>query len=123
MANATDQQMQVYCDTEIRPWWERMRGVYLFAKSAKLLIDDEYARSQSASAWADARTDGPPHLLQSGNGANPDDLQNFNAAITALITIIEGTDNASDAANAAMIRSCWSVGQRACVQPPPVFTQ
>lgn len=114
---ATDTQMQVFCDAQVRPWWEQFRAVYVTAKSSKALDDDVYARATSTSAWADARTDGPPHLLQSGNDANPDDVTNFNTAITALIAILEGTDTASDATNAAALRTAWGVGQRACVRP------
>lgn len=117
MANATDQQMQAYCDQRIRPFAEAARALYLAAKDDSAAIGDEYARATSATAWADNRADGPPHLLQSGNAANPDDLLNFNAFITALFTIIDGTAPANDAANAATLRSTWSVLQRACVRP------
>ena len=119
---ATDAQMQTFCDVWLRPLSERFRGTYLFAKSAQAMDGDEYARAISTTAWADARTDGPPHLMQSGNGANPDDLLNFNAFAAALVAIIDGTNTAQDAANAATLRSNWTVLQRACVQPPPVFS-
>lgn len=122
MALATDAQMQSFCDKYIRPSAEQMRGLYLFLKSAQALDGDEYARATSTTAWADARTDGPPHLLQSGNSANPDDLLNWNALAVAFIQIIEGTNTANDATNAATLRANYSVLVRACVQPPPVFT-
>jgi hypothetical protein len=66
-----------------------------------------YARAASASAWADNRSPlDPPHLLQAGNSANPDDFLNFNAFISALITFFE-TDQAA----------AWAVLLRACVRP------
>lgn len=116
MANAVDQQMQNYCDQRIRPRSETFRGFLNSIQDDKNSIGDEYARANSVTAWADARTDGPPHLLQAGNSANPDDVLNYNAFITALLTIVNGTDNGSDANNAATIRSTWPVLQRACVR-------
>jgi len=117
MAEATDSQMQAFFDQRIRTFGELARTLYLAAKDHKAAIDDEYARASGTNRYNDARTDGPPHLLQSGNGANPDDLLNFNQFITAFTTIIDGSDIANDAANAAAMRSAWAVLQRACVRP------
>lgn len=120
---ATNQQMQTAADTYLRPFWERARGLKLFGDAIAASEDSWYARAISTTAWDDARTDGPPNLLQSGNGANPDDFLNLNSFVTAFKTIIEGTNTANDAANAAALRNAWNAGMRACVQPPPVFTQ
>lgn len=113
--SASDSQMQAYCDQRIRPRAEQFRAAINAIRDDKASIDDEYARAISNVGWADDRTDGPPHLLQSGNSANPDDMTNYNAFITAMIDIIDGTG--SDASNAAAVRSAWTVFQRACVRP------
>lgn len=118
MAEATDQQMQIYADQRIRPFAEAMRAVILGEDDDKLAIDDVYARASGTNPWSDNRTDGPPHLLQAGNGANPDDFLNFNAFISALSGIIEAADSTNDAANAAALRSAWPVLRRACVRNP-----
>lgn len=120
---ATNQQMQTGADQYWRPFWEHARALKLFGDTIKADGDSWYARAISTTAWADARTDGPPNLLQSGNSSNPDDYVNLNSFITAFKTIIEGTDTVNDAANAAALRSAWNTGMRACVQLPPVFTQ
>lgn len=105
MAEATDLQMQNYCDQRIRPAAEAVQSLLTRLKLDKAQIDDLYARASGVDAWADARTDGPPHLLQSGNGANPDDLLNYNAFATELITFIETTKAAE-----------WAVLQRSIVR-------
>ena len=112
---ATDQQVQNYCDQRIRVRAEQARALVLSVRDDKAAIDDAYARAASNSAWADARTDGPPHLLQCGNSVSPDDILNYNAFISALVAILDGTGN--DANNAATVRSTWAVFQRACVRP------
>lgn len=119
MANATDQQMQAFCDQRIRPRAEALRLLLQQITDDAAAIGDEYARATSASAWADARTDGPPHLLQSGNSANPDDLLNYNALIVALTNIITGasTANGTQAADCNTVKTNWSVLMRACVRP------
>lgn len=116
MPEATDQQMQAFADTRIRPFAERLELLIINAREHKAAIDDEYARAVGTSRWNDARTDGPPHLLQSGNSANPDDFTNFNSLITALLTVVDGTDPGADAANAAAIRSALPVLNRAVVR-------
>jgi len=114
MPDATNEQMQVYCDTRIRPRAEAFRLFLAQIADDKASIGDEYARAASVSAWADARDDGPPHLLQAGNSANPDDVLNYNAFITALLEIVNTGGN--DAADAATLRSTWAVLNRACVR-------
>lgn len=115
MAEATNAQMQAFADDRVRRRAEQARALYLACKDDKAAIDDVYARANGSNRWDDARTDGPPHLLQSGNSANPDDMNVYNAWITALISIIDGTGD--DAANAAALRSNWAAFQRACVRP------
>lgn len=126
MPEATDTQMQNYADQRIRVRAEQFRDLLIGMRDDKAANGDEYERATTnppvAGQWLDARTDGPPHLLQSGYSAqdtpsNPDDLTNYNAFITAILTIIDGADNANDAANAAAIRSTWAVLNRACVRP------
>lgn len=115
MAAATDEQMQRYCDERVRVFAEHVRAVVAEARDHKGAIDDVYARASEGAAWADARTDGPPHLLAAGSGANPDDVLNFNAFVSALTDILDG--NGTDATNAATLRSTWAVLVDACVRP------
>lgn len=109
---ATDAQVQQYVDQRIRVRAEQCRALLNSILDDKASIDDVYAAcTQQNPTWIDNRTDGPPHLLV------PSDVPNFNALITALITIINGTATANDAANAASIRNAWPVLQKACVRP------
>lgn len=101
MAEATNIQMQQYCDQRIRPFAETWALLIARAREHKLAIDDIYARAVSVNAWNDARTDGPPHLMQAGNSANPDDVLAFNALITALIDLVD--NNAGDATAKAAV--------------------
>ncbi len=107
MAEATNAQMQTYADTRLRVFAEAARAIYLAAKDHKAAIDDVYARASGSNRWNDARSPlDPPHLLQAGNSASPDDFLNFNGFITDLITFFETTDAAA-----------WAVLLRACVRP------
>lgn len=115
MAAATNAQMQTFADGRIRVRAEQLRALINSFRDDKAVIDDVYARATSATAWADARTDGPPRLLQSGNSANPDDFLNYNALISALLSIIDG--QGTDANNAATIRANWPVLDHASVKP------
>lgn len=115
MANANDAQMQVYCDTRIRPRAEAFRLLVAQCTDDKNNITDEYARGVSASAWADNRTDGPPHLLKSGNSASPDDILNYNGLLTTFLALIAGTATAQ---NVTDFPGQWAVLQRACVRAP-----
>lgn len=105
MAEATDAQMQAFCDQRIRQRAEALRLLLDQCNDDKSAIGDEYARATGTNAWADARTDGPPHLLQSGNSANPDDLLNYNALISSFIAWV------------ATNQSSWNVLMNACVRP------
>lgn len=107
--------MQTFCDTRLRVLAEALRSVFNAAADAKAADDDVYARATSASRWNDARTDGPPHLLQSGNSANPDDITNFNAALDLIAKFKAGTF--ATLAEANSFAALWAVLQRACVRP------
>lgn len=119
MPEATDIQMQTYCDQRIRVRAESQRLLLSQYADDKLSIDDEYSRGAGTNAWADARTDGPPHLLQSGNSANPDDVLNYNSFVSAMLNVFNGTgeDDATKAGYVNAIRSAYPVFQRACVRP------
>jgi hypothetical protein len=96
---ATDVQMQEYCDQRIRVRAEQIRALLAAMQDDKAAIDDVYARASDAnSPWADARTDGPPHLLVSS------DILSYNTFIMDLIAAIQ-----NDAQ--------WPVVYKACVRP------
>ncbi len=121
MPTATNQQMQNYCDQRIRPRAEAIRLLLAQLTDDTANIGDEYARAVSNSGWADGRTDGPPHLLQSGNGASPDDVLNYNAFAVALRNLLNGAsvaNGSSVAADAASVAADWPVLLRATVRPP-----
>lgn len=64
MANATDQQIQNFVDTRVRPQAEAARALALAFDDTIASIGDIYAALNVQSpTWADSRTDGPPHLL------------------------------------------------------------
>ena len=114
MAAATDPQMQTFANERVRVFAEAFRAVLVAARDHKSAIDSVYERGVSNSRWTDARTDGPPKLLISGNSANPDDMLNFNTFIASLTDIIDGVG--TDATNAASLRSTWAVLVDACVR-------
>lgn len=116
MPEATNTQMQAFCDQRIRVRAEVARSLKGAFADDKAAIDDVYTRATGANQWADARTDGPPHLLAAGNAANPNDVTNYNAFITSFLAIINGT-SANYAADAQMLRDNWNVFMRACVRP------
>lgn len=115
MPEATNVQMQTFADTRVRVFAEQFRALIAAARDHKSSIDDVYARAVGGSRWNDARTDGPPHLLQSGNSASPDDMLTFNAVVSDIIDII---DNVGDqAAKCADLRTTWAILVDACVRP------
>lgn len=112
---ATNAQMQAYADQRVRPMAEKIRNVFALAADHQAVIDDVYARAVSNDRWNDARTDGPPHLLQSGNSASPDDMLNFNTVLVRLLQFKNGTfANVSEANEFAAL---WAVLQDSCVRP------
>jgi hypothetical protein len=115
MAQATDAQMQQYANERIRPRAEQLRALFNACADDKAANDDVYARAISASRWNDARTDGPPRLLQSGNSANPDDMTNYNAALDLIAKFKAGTF--ASLAEANSFATMWAVILKACVRP------
>lgn len=114
MAEASNQQMQSYADQRVRVRAEDLRDVFAKLADDKAAIDDIYARAAGSSRWNDARQDGPPHLLQSGNSANPDDMLNYNALISTLLDLKAGTATSQQV---AAFPGLWATFQRACVRP------
>lgn len=108
MAEATDTQMQVYADQRLRVRAESLRAIVASLRDDKASIDSVYARAAGVTVWNDARTDGPPKLLASA------DFTNYNAVITSLLAVIDGTATATDIAT---IHNNWAVFQSACVRP------
>ena len=98
MANATNQQVQVFSDSRVRPRCEALRALYNQITDDKANINDVYQNLANNPTWTDNRTDGPPHL------AVPNDILAYNAFITALIAFIQGQGN-------------WAVVMGLCVQP------
>jgi hypothetical protein len=92
-------QMQDYCDQRIRVRAEQVRALLAAMHDDKAAIDDVYARaSDTNSPWADARTDGPPHLLVSS------DILAYNTFIMNMISAIQNDPQ-------------WPVLSKACVRP------
>lgn len=114
MAEATNAQMQRFANERVRPFAEHFRNLLIEARDHRGSIDDIYARAVGNNRWDDARDDGPPHLLKSGNSANPDDMLNFNTFLASLIDIIDGVG--SDSTNASNLRGTWQVLVDACVR-------
>ena len=108
MAEATNQQMQTYADTRLRPRAEQLRALVASMRDDKAAIDDVYARADGANPWTDNRTDGPPKLLAS------QDMLVYNAFATLLLACIDGTATTSDV---GQLHSNLAVFQSACVRP------
>lgn len=115
MAEATNAQMQQFANERVRVFAESARALRVAAADHKAAIDDIYARAIGSNRWEDARTDGPPHLLMSGDSANPDDMLVFNSFITLLEKFFAGTFADVGEANSAAAQ--WAVLQDACVRP------
>lgn len=112
---ATNVQMQQFANERIRVRAEQFRALLIAVNDDVAAIDDAYARAVGTSRWNDSRTDGPPHLLQSGNSANPDDLLNFNTFCALFQKFMAGTFASQGEANGAAAN--WAVLQDACVRP------
>jgi hypothetical protein len=115
MAAATDVQMQTYANERLRPRAEQLRAAFAACADDQAAIDDIYARAVSNSRWTDARADGPPHLLQSGNSANPDDMLSYNTALARIAQFRAGTF--ANVGEANEFAALWAVLQDACVRP------
>jgi hypothetical protein len=99
MPQATDAQVQQYANERVRVRAEQLRAVLIGLMDDRAAIDDVYARLVEGAPWSDARTDGPPKLLD-GN-----DVLAFNAFAAALLTYLEADAN-------------WPTVRAACVRPP-----
>lgn len=108
MAQATDQQMQRYCDERIRRRAEQCRSLIDSLQDDQVAIPDIWDRAANGAAWNDARTDGPPKLLASG------DVLAFNLVSALLLKCVAGTATLADV---AALAANWPVFQAACVQP------
>lgn len=115
MAEATNAQMQRFADERIRVRAEQFRALLIACQDDSNAMDDPYARAVGSDRWTDARTDGPPHLLKSGNSASPDDLLNFNTFIALFQKFMAGTFSTVEEANGAAAN--WAVLVDACVRP------
>jgi len=115
MAEATDQQMQVFANERVRVRAEQIRALFASCADDAGSIDDIYSRAVGNNRWEDARTDGPPHLLMSGDSASPDDMLNYNTALVRINQFKTGTF--ANVGEANEFAALWSVLQDACVRP------
>jgi hypothetical protein len=98
-APATNQQVQTFSDTIMRPLSEVFRNLLFECQSCSGSIGSVYsALTEENPTWTDSRTDGPPNLLQ------PSDLLALNAFFDAFIAWAQG-------------QSGWTVIMAACVRP------
>jgi hypothetical protein len=110
MAQATATQIQKFADERVRVRAEQLRAVILGMRDDKIAIDDVYAALvDSESAWTDARTDGPPRLLDAQA------ILTYNTGIDALLAVIDGVADAGQIAN---LHGALTVVLSACVRPP-----
>lgn len=105
---ATDQQMQVFCDTRIRPRAEQIRALIAALRDDKAALDEVYDRAANGPAWNDARTDGPPNLL------TQQDVLVYNTIATQLLACFDGS---ASGANVDELAANMTVFQSACVRP------
>ncbi len=105
---ATDQQMQAYCDTRLRVRAEELRAAILGLRDDIAAITDVYDRALNGPAWNDARTDGPPSLLEG------QDILVYNAVANILVKCIDGTATLQEVSD---LNANWPVFQSACVRP------
>lgn len=80
---ATNEQVQIFVDTRIRPRCEQIRGLLAAMTDDINSIDDVYAAlNQVNPTWTDSRQDGPPHLML------PSDVLAINTVLHSLQTAI-----------------------------------
>lgn len=115
MPEATNAQMQVYHDQRLRPFAERLRAIFVEGADHFSAIGDMFVRAQSGNKWSDARTDGPPTLLESGGNADPDSIENFNLLLVRLDQLRNGTF--ANVGEANQFKDLWEVLVDACVRP------
>jgi len=85
MAEATNEQVQVFADTRIRPGCEQIRNLYLKLKDDQAVFDDIYGNISTDPDWVDSRPDAPPHLM------TPNDMLAWNTFASRFVEFIEGT--------------------------------
>lgn len=113
MAIASDQQVQAYVDSRVRPRCEIIRKLYLLVKDDSATIDDVYAAlTQPTPTWTDNRPDFPPHLL------TPSDVLAWNTFIVGFTKLVEGTFANVGEANGAAAQ--YPVILDACVRSPEI---
>lgn len=95
MAQATDAQVQTFCDEQLRPLAERFLSVIAASQFARSSIDDVYDRCANGPAWADNRTT-PPHLLDQS------DPLNANTFLADFLTFIDNNANVQKFLDAAV---------------------
>lgn len=104
---ATNQQVQVYVDTRIRPRAEQFRNLVLACADDKTAIEDVFAAATQPTNWTDQRADGPPHLLALS------DILVYNSIVSLFAKFVAGTATSQDVADFA---GNWPVFQHACVR-------
>ena len=104
---ATNQQVQTYVDTRLRPRAEQFRALVANCADDATAIGDVFDAVANNPTWTDSRQDGPPHLLI------PNDVLTYNAIINLFAKFIAGTATVSDVQNFA---ANWPIFQKACVK-------
>lgn len=109
--SATDAQVQQYANERIRVRAEQFRALINSCRDDLAAITDVYARANGGDPWADARTDGPPKLLEST------DVLVFNAFITQFLNCIDNTPDAGSDNTLFVLHANLAPFQAACVRP------
>lgn len=108
MAEATDKQMQQFCDERIRVRAEQLRTTINACRDDKASLDSVYERAVGQNPWNDNRNDGSPKLLTS------QDVLVYNSVVTLFLKCIDGTATLQDISD---LHANWPVFQSACVRP------
>jgi hypothetical protein len=110
MAIATDEQVQQYVNTRVRPRSEQIRALYNACKDDKAAGGDIYeALIQPNPTWEDEHDGNPPHYL------TPNDVLAWNTFISGLITFVEGKFPTVEDANYPSGQ--YPIVEDACVRP------
>lgn len=111
MPAATNEQVQQFVNTRLRPSCNQMRALMILLSDHKAAFDDVYANvSDAGTTWTDTRVDFPPHLLE------PSDVLAWNTFVTAMIHLRDGTFPDVATANAAAAQ--WAIIIKACNEAP-----
>lgn len=81
---ATNQQVQNFVDSRVRPRAEQIRALLLAMEDDRAAFDDVYANLSSNPTWTDNRQDGPPHLME------PNDVLAWNTFLADTVTAMRG---------------------------------